>query len=86
MDWLIAYLIFAITTGICAWIFLYRPVIREVYRLGVENTFTTSPVISQITFIVLTIIAAPTVFAILFSNERSEDFKRGIRKEMLKSN
>jgi hypothetical protein len=30
-------------------------------------------------------VAAPVVFTVLFSNERSEDFKRGIFKEMAKS-
>lgn len=85
MDWLITYAVFALTTSICAWLFLYRPVYIDICKLGVENTFTNSPLISTITFIVLSTIAAPAVFSILFSTERSEDFKRGIFKEMVKS-
>ena len=85
MDWLITYLVFAVTTSICSWLFLYWPVYVDVCKLGVENSFTNSPLISSITFIVLNTIAAPVVFTVLFSNERSEDFKRGIFKEMVKS-
>jgi hypothetical protein len=85
MDWLITYLVFALSTSICAWLFLYRPVYIDICQLGVKNSFTTSPLISALTFIVLTTIAAPAIFTVLFSNERSEDFKRGIFKEMAKS-
>lgn len=85
MDWLITYLVFALTTGICAWLFVYRPVYNNIYLLGIENSFTTSPVISQITFIVLSTIAAPALFAVLFNNEKTEEFKRGLFKEMIKS-
>ena len=85
MDWLITYLVFALATSICAWLFLYRPVYIDVCSLGVENTFTTSPLISALTFIVLTTITAPVVFTVLFNTQRSEDFKRGIFKEMAKS-
>ena len=85
MDWLITYIVFAVTTSICAWLFLYWPVYVDIRKLGVQNTFTTSPLISSITFIVLNMVAAPVVFTVLFNTQRSEDFKRGIFKEMAKS-
>lgn len=86
MEWLILYTVFATTTGICSWLFLYVPVFREIIGLlDIENSFLSSPIISQITFIVLSTIAAPLLFSVLFNEERTVNFKNALKKEMLKS-
>lgn len=84
MDWLTLYLVFAITTGICCWLFFYVPIVHEARRLGIDNTFTRSPAISSITYICVSILVAPSLFIPLFSEEKGKLFRQALRSEMLK--
>lgn len=84
MDWLTLYLVFAITTGICCWLFFYVPVVNEARRLGVQNTFTRSPVISNVVYIVISILVAPSLFIPIFSEEKGKLFRQALRSEILK--
>ena len=84
MDWLTLYLVFAITTGICCWLFFYVPIVHEARRLGIDNTFTRSPVISSITYVCISILVAPSLFGPIFSQEKGELFRKALRSEILK--
>jgi len=84
MDWLIIYLIFALTTSICAWLFYFIPAINEAKQRSINNTFTRSPVLSSIIYIVISSFIAPTIFIALFSSEHSKNFYRALREEILK--
>ena len=84
MDWLTLYLVFAITTGICCWLFFYVPIVHEARRLGIDNTFTRSPIISNITYICISILVAPSLFIPIFSEEKGKLFRQALRSELLK--
>lgn len=84
MDALTLYLVFAVTTGICCWLFFYVPIVHEARRLGINNTFTRSPIISSVTYIVLSILIAPSIFIPIFSEEKGNLFKQALRSEILK--
>ena len=84
MDWLIIYLIFALTTSICAWLFYYMPAVREARQRSIKNSFTNSPVLSSVVYIVISTFIAPTIFVALFSNEHSKQFYEALRQEILK--
>ena len=84
MDALTIYLVFAITTGICCWLFFYVPIVHEARRLGIDNTFTRSPVISSITYVCISILVAPSLFIPIFSEEKGELFRKALRSEILK--
>jgi hypothetical protein len=84
MDWLIIYLVFALTTSICAWLFYYMPVVIEAKRLGVNNSFTNSPVLSSMVYIVISSFIAPSLFIPLFSEHHGKLFRNALREEILK--
>jgi hypothetical protein len=84
MDALTLYLVFAVTTGICCWLFFYVPIVGEARRLGIENTFTRSPTISSVTYICISILVAPSLFIPIFSEEKGNLFREALRKEILK--
>jgi len=84
MDALTLYLVFAVTTGICCWLFFYVPIVHEARRLGIDNTFTRSPVISSITYVCISILVAPSLFIPIFSEEKGQLFRKALRSEILK--
>jgi len=84
MDWIIAYLVFALTTSICAWLFYYMPIITEAKKKAVNNTFTNSPVLSSVVYIVISAFIAPTIFIALFSERHAKLFRDALREEILK--
>ena len=84
MDPLIIYLVFALTTGICCWLFYYVPIVSEAQKLGINNTFTRSPLISSVTYIIISTFVAPSLIIPLFSKEKGESFRQALRSEILK--
>jgi hypothetical protein len=84
MDALTLYLVFAITTGICCWLFFYVPIVNEARRLGINNTFTRSPTISSIVYITISILIAPSLFIPIFNEEKGNLFRKALRAEILK--
>lgn len=84
MDWLIIYVVFALTTSICAWLFYYMPIVREARQRSINNSFTNSPILSSIVYIVISTFIAPTIFVALFSNQHSKQFYEALRQEILK--
>jgi hypothetical protein len=84
MDWLIIYIVFALTTSICAWLFYYLPVMRIIKQRGIQNTFTNSPILSSVVYIVISTIIAPSVFLPLFSEAHGKMFRNALLEEMSK--
>lgn len=84
MDWITLYLVFAVTTGICCWLFFYVPIVQEARRLAVNNTFTRSPIISSVVYITISILVAPSVFIPIFNEEKGKLFRQALRSEILK--
>lgn len=84
MDWLVAYTVFALTTAICAWLFYFIPVVAEAQRKQIINTFTKSPYLSSIVYVVISTFIAPTIFVALFSKTHSKQFQDALRQEILK--
>jgi hypothetical protein len=84
MDWLIIYVVFALTTSICAWLFYYIPAIREAKQRAIVNTFTNSPILSSIVYVVISTFIAPTIFLALFSDRHAKLFREALREEILK--
>lgn len=86
MDWLIYYIIFALSTSICAWLFYFMPAIKEAKQRQVENSFTNSPILSSIVYVVISTFIAPTIFLALFSDRHAQLFRKALREEILKQN
>lgn len=84
MEALIIYTVFAITTGICSWLFYYRPVLKEARELCVNNSFTRSPILSSFVYMTISMLIAPIVFIPLFNAMQSMAFVAALRREMLK--
>jgi len=84
MDWIIIYLVFALTTSICAWLFYYVPIIAEAKKKAIVNTFTNSPILSSVVYIVISTFIAPTIFIALFSERHAKLFREALREEILK--
>ena len=84
MDFLIGYIIFAITTAICAWLFYYMPIVRLAKISGVRNTFTESPILSTIVYIIISIVVAPGIFMAIFSEGKSRVFHDALKGEIFK--
>jgi uncharacterized membrane protein YqhA len=84
MDWLILYVVFALTTSICAWLFYFMPAVKEAKSRGIVNSFTNSPILSSIVYIIISIFIAPTIFMALFSSYHSKLFYKTLREEILK--
>ena len=84
MDWLILYVVFALTTSICAWLFYFLPAVNEARQRNINNSFTRNPLISSIVYVVISTFIAPTIFMALFSNHHSKLFYNALREEILK--
>lgn len=84
MEALIAYIVFAITTGICSWLFYYRPVLKEARELDINNSFTRSPILSSLVYTTISTLIAPIVFIPLFNPMQGMAFVTALRREMLK--
>jgi hypothetical protein len=84
MEALIIYTVFAITTGICSWLFYYRPVLQEARELRVDNSFTRSPILSSFVYMIISTLIAPMVFIPLFNPMQGMAFIAALRREMLK--
>ena len=81
---MILYLVFAITTGICSWLFIYNPVVREAKAQGIVNTFTNNPKLSSIVYIAMSALIAPSIFLPLFNTTQSALMMDALAKEILK--
>jgi hypothetical protein len=84
MESLILYLTFATTTGICSWIFYYRPILFEAKNLQINNSFVRNPILSSIIYIILSILIAPGIFMPLFDKNQEIQFCNALKKEMFK--
>jgi hypothetical protein len=84
MDWLVGYTIFALSTAICVWLFYYLPIVRAARAIGISNTFTDSPIISSIVYLVISTIIAPMLFMPLFSETKAQLFRQALQKEIFK--
>lgn len=84
MEALIVYTVFAITTGICSWLFYYMPVLQEARELCINNSFTRSPILSSFVYIVISTLIAPMIFIPLFNPMQGIAFVEALRREMLK--
>jgi len=84
MDWLVLYIIFALTTSLCAWLFYFMPAVKEAKHRGINNSFTNSTVLSSVVYIIISTFIAPTIFIALFSNQHSKQFYEALRQEILK--
>lgn len=77
------YIIFCLTTALsCCYLFLW-PVIKEAKELGVVNEFTEYPYFSCFVYIVLSALIAPILILPFLSNEKSEQFKNGLRNTII---
>lgn len=84
MDWLVAYAVFALSTAICVWLFYYLPVVRAARASSISNTFTNSPILSSIVYLVISIVIAPMLFIPLFNNTKGELFRQALKEEIFK--
>lgn len=84
MEALIGYTVFAITTGICSWLFYYRPTLKEARELNINNSFTRSPILSSFVYMIISMLIAPIVFIPLFNSMQGMAFVTALRREMLK--
>lgn len=84
MDWLVVYLVFALSTAICVWLFYYLPIVRAARASGVSNSFTNSPILSSIVYIIISVFIAPMLFAPLFSEAKAQLFRQALQEEIFK--
>jgi hypothetical protein len=84
MDWLVVYLVFALSTAICVWLFYYLPIVRAARASGVSNTFTDNPILSSIVYIIISVFIAPMLFVPLFSEAKAQLFRQALQEEIFK--
>ena len=77
------YIIFALTTSITCCILFFLPILSEVKSEGIDNEFTRYPVISTLTYIVVSFIMAPALILPILFESKAEQFRRGLRNSML---
>jgi hypothetical protein len=76
------YIIFALTTSITCCILFFLPILGEAKSEGIENEFTRYPVISTLTYIVISCIMAPFLILPILFESKAEQFRRGLRNSV----
>lgn len=77
------YLIFALTTSITCCLLFFLPILGEARNSGIDNEFTRYPVVSTITYIVISTIMAPFLILPILSESKAENFRRGLRESVM---
>lgn len=77
------YLIFALTTSITCCLIFFLPILSEARGTGINNEFTRYPVISTITYIVISTIMAPFLILPILFESKAEEFRRGLRNSVM---
>ena len=85
MEVIELYLLFALTTGITSCILFLAPAIHIARTLAIENTFTESPWVSYIIYIILTAFFAPFTVLPIFIPSFATRFELGIRRAVTES-
>jgi hypothetical protein len=78
------YVLFAFSTSITACYLWFWPLLQKAGEQGIKNSFTTSPILSSLIYIIISAVIAPILIMPLLSNSMAEKFERGLSKEILK--
>lgn len=77
------YLLFALTTSITCCVLFFLPILGEARDIGIDNEFTRYPIVSTITYIVISTIMAPFLVLPILFESKAEGFKRGLRESIM---
>ena len=80
IEW---YAIFALTTGIMALVTVFNPLLRKAQSLGIENPFTDNPLLTQVVYLVISVITAPVLFLPLVVPSMNVRFTNALEKQVL---
>jgi hypothetical protein len=80
IEW---YALFALTTGIMALVTVFNPLLRKAQAAGIENPFTDNPLLTQVVYLVLSVISAPVLFLPLVVPSMNARFTATLEKEVL---
>jgi hypothetical protein len=78
------YVLFAFSTSITACYLWFWPLLAKAKEQNIKNSFTDSPVLSVVIYIIISAFIAPILIMPLISNSMAEKFERGLSKEILK--
>lgn len=78
------YVLFAFSISISACYFWFWPALRDAKQTGIKNSFTQYPVISTVTYVIVSALVAPLLLFPMFSAAMALRFEIGLRTEILK--
>jgi len=78
------YVLFAFSTSITACYLWFWPLLGKAREQNIKNSFTGSPILSSLIYIIISAFIAPILIMPLLSNSMAEKFERGLSKEILK--
>ena len=76
-------LIAAIATGISAWYHFYFKNIKLAIASGITNHFTNTPILSGVTFLLISIVVSPLMLLPVLIPSVQESFNKGIQTVIL---
>lgn len=82
MSILTFYIIFCLTTSICAVYEIFWPCLQAAIKDGIKNELTEAPWLSSFVFLVLNTILAPMVFLVIIIPSLHTNAVKGINKVM----
>lgn len=83
MSFIEGYIIFAFSTAITACYLWFSPLVAEARSKNIKNSFTNSPKLSIVVYILVTAIISPLLVLPILVPSIGEAFERGLRKEIL---
>jgi len=84
MDLIGYYLLFAFSTSLTACYVWFWPILKQAKEKGVENVLTKAPVLGIIVYILVTALIAPVIVLPLLVPSMSDNFVRGLERELMK--
>ena len=84
MDLIGYYLLFAFSTSLTACYVWFWPLLQKAKEKGVENALTKAPVLGIIVYILVTALIAPVIVLPLLIPSMSDNFVRGLERELMK--
>jgi hypothetical protein len=78
------YLLFAFSISLTACYLWFLPLVRLARQQGIANTFTRSPVLSTVVYVLVSALAAPFLVPPMFSEAMAARFCDGLKREVFK--
>lgn len=80
MEFLLGYLLFAVATSTSMLYESFWPALKSARKMGIRNSFTTSPYLSVFVFFLINVLFAPFIIFTIIIPSISDSFFMGITK------